>query len=67
MRRRLCQLHRKRELQTLGEKIKFERRNFTSDIKKVTEDKQKCIEQLEQKATEYDSQMFHVEKQLMKK
>ena len=44
----------------------IEKRKLSYDIKKAKEAKQKCNEQLQRKAAEYDSQIFHLEEQLRK-
>ena len=44
----------------------IEKRKLSYDIKKSQEAKQKCNEQLQRKAAEYDSQIFHLEEQLRK-
>ena len=55
-----------KENQTIAAKKKAEKRKLSYDIKKAKEAKQKCTEQLQRKAAEYDSQIFHLEKQLRK-
>ena len=54
------------ENQTIAEKKKAEKRKLSYDIKKANEAKQKCTEQLQRKAAEYDSQILHLEEQLRK-
>ena len=49
--------------QTIAEKKKVEKRKSSYDIKKAKKVKQKCTEQLQRNAAEYDSQIFHLEEQ----
>ena len=62
----LHHLKTSKENQTTAEKKKVEKRKLSYDIKKAKEAKQKYIEQLQRKAAEYDSQIFHLEEQLRK-
>ena len=62
----LHNLKTSKENQTIAAKKKAEKRKLSYDIKKAKEAKQKCTEQLQRKAAEYDSQIFHLEKQLRK-
>ena len=62
----LHHLKTSKENQTIAEKKKVEERKLNYDIKKAKEAKQKCTEQLQRKAAEYDSQIFHLEEQLRK-
>ena len=62
----LYHLKTSKENQNIVEKKKVEKRKLSYDIKKAKEAKQKCTEQLQRKAAEYDSQIFHLEEQLRK-
>ena len=62
----LHNLKTSKENQTIAANKKAEKRKLSYDIKKAKEAKQKCTEQLQRKASEYDSQIFHLEKQLRK-
>ena len=62
----LYHLKRSKENQTIVEKKKIEKRKLSYDIKKAKEAEQKCTEQLQRKAAEYDFQIFHLEEQLRK-
>ena len=62
----LYHLKTSKENQTIAEKERVEKRKLSYDIKKAKEAKQKCTEQLQRKAVEYDSQIFHLEEQLRK-
>ena len=62
----LHHLKTSKENQTIAERKKVEKRKLGYDIKKAKEAKQKCTQQLQRKAAEYDSQTFHLEEQLRK-
>ena len=58
----LHHLKASKENQTIAEKV--EQRKLSYNIKEAKEAKQKCTEQLQKKAAEYDSQIFHLEENL---
>ena len=62
----LHHLKASKENQTIAEKKKAEKRNLSYGFKKAKEAKQKCTEQLQRKAAEYDTQIFYLEEQLRK-
>ena len=62
----LYHLKTSKENQTIVEKKKVEKGKLSYGVKKAKEAKQKCTEQLQRKAAEYDSQIFHLEEELRK-